>query len=31
MTILKVFNVNHGDAMLFQPDGVFQNVPRLSK
>lgn len=29
MTILKVFNVNHGDAMLFQPDCVFQDVPLL--
>lgn len=29
MTILKVFNVNHGDAMLFQPDCIFEDVSLL--
>ena len=27
--ILKIFNVMHGDAMLFRPDCVFKNVPLL--
>jgi len=29
MIILKVFNVGHGDSMLFQPDCIFQDVPLL--